>query len=66
MQTQAVPPLWQSTAVFAVGTAVGDWTLELTGWTLGTSVLFLGAIVVVVGYLTRAEKDRTEPARRGE
>ncbi len=105
---------------FALGTAVGDWTLELTGWppgksvllplalilavlvawklgmgpvlsfwlayiltrplganigdylaspradgglglgTLGTSVLFLGTILVVVIYLTVTDKDRTE------
>src|SRR4051795_6467687 len=105
---------------FALGTALGDWTLELTGWspgvsillplgliaavfvawrlgmgpvlsfwlayiltrplganigdflgapksegglglgTLGTSVLFLGTILVVVIYLTITDKDRTE------
>src|SRR4051812_8925190 len=105
---------------FALGTAVGDWTIELTGWspgqsvmlplglilavlvawkvgagpvlsfwlayiltrplganigdylasprsdgglglgTLGTSVLFLGTILVVVIYLTITDKDRTE------
>jgi uncharacterized membrane-anchored protein len=105
---------------FALGTAVGDWTLELTGWsagvsvllplalilsvlvawrlgagpvlcfwlayvltrplganigdflgsgrsdgglglgTLGTSVLFLGAILVTVVYLSVTDKDRTE------
>jgi uncharacterized membrane-anchored protein len=105
---------------FALGTAAGDWTLELTGWspgvavllplglilavlvawragagpvlcfwlayiltrplganigdflgapgadgglglgTLGTSVLFLGTILAVVGYLTRTDRDRTE------
>ncbi len=105
---------------FALGTAVGDWTLELTGWspgaaillplglilavlaawrlgagavlsfwlayiltrplganigdflasargdgglglgTLGTSVLFLGTILLVVVYLTVTDKDRTE------
>ncbi len=108
---------------FALGTAVGDWTLELTGWsagtsillplglilavlaswrlgagpvlsfwlayiltrplganigdflassradgglglgTLGTSVLFLGTILVVVVYLTVTDKDRTEQQR---
>jgi uncharacterized membrane-anchored protein len=108
---------------FALGTAVGDWTLELTGWspgvavllplglilavlvawrlgagpvltfwlayiltrplganigdylaspksegglglgTLGTSVLFLGTIVLVVAYLTITGRDRTEIAR---
>ena len=105
---------------FALGTAAGDWTLELTGWspgaavllpmglllavlvawragagpvlcfwfayiltrplganigdflgsphgdgglglgTLGTSVIFLGTILVVVIYLTKTQKDRTE------
>jgi uncharacterized membrane-anchored protein len=105
---------------FALGTAVGDWTLELTGWsagksvllpaglllavfiawrvgagpvlsfwlayiltrplganigdylaspradgglglgTRGTSVLFLGTILVIVIYLTITDKDRTE------
>jgi uncharacterized membrane-anchored protein len=105
---------------FALGTAAGDWTLELTGWsagaavmvpaslllavliawklgagpvlsfwlayiltrplganigdylasphadgglglgTFGTSVLFLGTILMVVIYLTRTQKDRTE------
>jgi uncharacterized membrane-anchored protein len=104
---------------FALGTAAGDWTLELTGWgpgpsvllpagliavvvawrlgagpvlsfwlayiltrplganlgdflasppgdgglglgTRGTSILFLGAILVVVSYLTRTHKDQTE------
>jgi uncharacterized membrane-anchored protein len=109
---------------FALGTAVGDWTLELTGWspgaaillplglilavlvawrlgmgpvlsfwlayiltrplganigdflaaprsegglglgTLGTSVLFLGTIVVIVSYLTITDKDRTENVRQ--
>jgi uncharacterized membrane-anchored protein len=104
---------------FALGTAAGDWTLEVTGWgpgpsvllptaaiaavigarklgagpvlsfwlayiltrplganlgdflgadrtesglglgTLGTSVLFLGTILVVVTYLTKTHKDRT-------
>jgi uncharacterized membrane-anchored protein len=110
---------------FALGTAIGDWTLELTGWspgaavllplgfilavlvawrlgmgpvlsfwlgyiltrplganigdflaaprsegglglgTLGTSVLFLGTIVVIVIYLTMTDKDRTETVRQG-
>jgi len=108
---------------FALGTAVGDWTLELTGWsagvsvllplglilavlaswrlgagpvlsfwlayiltrplganigdylasprsdgglglgTFGTSVVFLGAILAVVLYLTKTDVDRTEAAR---
>jgi uncharacterized membrane-anchored protein len=34
---------------FALGTAVGDWTLELTGWTPGASVLLpLGLILAVL------------------
>ena len=34
---------------FALGTAVGDWTLELTGWSPGTSVLLpLGLILTVL------------------
>jgi len=34
---------------FALGTAVGDWTLELTGWSSGTSVLLpLGLILTVL------------------
>jgi uncharacterized membrane-anchored protein len=110
---------------FALGTAAGDWTLDLTGWgpgpavllpagliaavfaawklgagpvlsfwlayiltrplganlgdylgsspgdgglglgTLGTSALFLGAILLVVSYLTKTHKDQTELAYRG-
>ncbi|WP_033823741.1 hypothetical protein [Kitasatospora sp. MBT63] len=34
---------------FALGTATGDWTLELTGWTPGVSVLLpLGLIAAIV------------------
>jgi uncharacterized membrane-anchored protein len=34
---------------FALGTAVGDWTIELTGWSPGASVLLpLGLIVAVL------------------
>jgi uncharacterized membrane-anchored protein len=34
---------------FALGTAVGDWTIELTGWSPGTSVLLpLGLILAVL------------------
>lgn len=34
---------------FALGTAAGDWTLELTGWTPGTAVILpLGLIVATV------------------
>ena len=37
---------------FALGTAAGDWTLELTGWTPGVSVLLPSALIaaVVVGW----------------
>ncbi|KQZ70783.1 hypothetical protein [Nocardioides sp. Root151] len=35
---------------FALGTATGDWTLELTGWGPGQSVLLpLGLIVLLIG-----------------
>ncbi|MEU0251612.1 hypothetical protein ABZ299_03605 [Streptomyces sp. NPDC006184] len=34
---------------FALGTATGDWTLDLTGWTPGVSVLLpLGLIVAII------------------
>ncbi|MFG2474715.1 hypothetical protein [Streptomyces fagopyri] len=34
---------------FALGTATGDWTLELTGWTAGVSVFLpLGLIVAII------------------
>ena len=33
---------------FALGTAVGDWTLELTGWGRGTSVLLPAGLIVAV------------------
>ncbi|MFI1452291.1 COG4705 family protein [Streptomyces roseus] len=34
---------------FALGTATGDWTLELTGWTAGVSVLLpLGLIAAII------------------
>nr|WP_110316653.1 hypothetical protein [Mycolicibacterium moriokaense] len=37
---------------FALGTAAGDWTLELTGWGPGTSVLLPAALIVatVIGW----------------
>ena len=37
---------------FALGTAVGDWTLQLTGWGPGTSVLLPAALIaaVIVGW----------------
>jgi uncharacterized membrane-anchored protein len=34
---------------FALGTAAGDWTLELTGWGPGTSVLLPAGLIVAVG-----------------
>jgi uncharacterized membrane-anchored protein len=40
---------WVSVLVtFALGTAAGDWTLELTGWTPGRSVLLPAALIVAV------------------
>lgn len=33
---------------FALGTATGDWTLELTGWTPGTSVLLPAGLIAAV------------------
>jgi uncharacterized membrane-anchored protein len=33
---------------FALGTAVGDWTLELTGWTPGVSVLLPAFLIVSI------------------
>lgn len=33
---------------FALGTAAGDWTLELTGWGPGTSVLLPAGLIAVV------------------
>ena len=33
---------------FALGTAAGDWTLELTGWTPGVSVLLPSALIAAV------------------
>lgn len=33
---------------FALGTAAGDWTLELTGWSPGTSVLLPATLIAVV------------------
>ncbi|BBY67729.1 COG4705 family protein [Mycolicibacterium helvum] len=33
---------------FALGTAVGDWTLELTGWGPGTSVLLPAGLIVAI------------------
>ena len=37
---------------FALGTAAGDWTLELTGWGPGISVLLPGALIgaIVIGW----------------
>jgi len=33
---------------FALGTAAGDWTLALTGWSAGVSVLLPGGLIVAV------------------
>jgi uncharacterized membrane-anchored protein len=33
---------------FALGTAVGDWTLDLTGWSPGTSVLLPAGLILAV------------------
>ena len=33
---------------FALGTAVGDWTLELTGWSPGASILLPGGLLLAV------------------
>src|SRR5690349_25020534 len=33
---------------FALGTAVGDWTLELTGWSPGVAVLLPAALIVLI------------------
>jgi uncharacterized membrane-anchored protein len=33
---------------FALGTATGDWTLELTGWSPGRSVLLPAALIAIV------------------
>ena len=33
---------------FALGTAAGDWTLDLTGWSPGTSVLLPAGLIVAV------------------
>jgi uncharacterized membrane-anchored protein len=39
---------------FALGTAAGDWTLELTGWSPGRSVLLPTALLGVVAVAWRA------------
>ena len=39
---------------FALGTAVGDWTLELTGWSPGTSILLPAGLLLVVLVAWRA------------
>ncbi|QEN17321.1 hypothetical protein [Mycobacterium sp. ELW1] len=33
---------------FALGTAAGDWTLELTGWTPGISVLLPASLIIAI------------------
>ncbi|MFE3193832.1 hypothetical protein ACFXHA_32850 [Nocardia sp. NPDC059240] len=43
--------LWYWLAVlvtFALGTAVGDWTLQVTGWGPGTSVLLPAGLIVAI------------------
>jgi uncharacterized membrane-anchored protein len=39
---------------FALGTATGDWTLELTGWTPGKSVLLPAGLIALVCLAWRA------------
>jgi uncharacterized membrane-anchored protein len=38
---------------FALGTATGDWTLELTGWSPGVSVLLPLGLIVAIALLRR-------------
>jgi uncharacterized membrane-anchored protein len=38
---------------FALGTAAGDWTLELTGWSPGVSVLLPLALIVIITFCWR-------------
>ena len=42
---------------FALGTATGDWTLELTGWGPGTSVLLPLGLIAIVTVLWRFGAD---------
>lgn len=35
---------------FALGTAVGDWTLELTGWSPGVAVLLPAGLIAVIAF----------------
>ncbi len=39
---------------FALGTAAGDWTLDLTGWAPGSSVLLPTALIALVFAAWRA------------
>jgi uncharacterized membrane-anchored protein len=39
---------------FALGTALGDWTLDLTGWSPGTAILLPAGLVLVVFLAWRA------------
>ncbi|MXG91512.1 hypothetical protein GRQ65_18355 [Nocardioides sp. YIM 123512] len=39
---------------FALGTAVGDWTLELTGWSPGASILLPAGLILAVVVAWRA------------
>jgi uncharacterized membrane-anchored protein len=38
---------------FALGTAAGDWTIELTGWTPGAAVLLPAALILAIGLAWR-------------
>ncbi|HWI43767.1 MAG TPA: hypothetical protein VNS81_09100 [Nocardioides sp.] len=38
---------------FALGTATGDWTLELTGWGPGVSILLPAALIAIVALVWR-------------
>jgi uncharacterized membrane-anchored protein len=42
---------------FALGTALGDWTLELTGWGPGASILLPLALIAIVTLLWRRGAD---------
>jgi uncharacterized membrane-anchored protein len=42
---------------FALGTATGDWTLELTGWSPGVAVLLPLALIAIVTVLWRGGAD---------
>lgn len=42
---------------FALGTALGDWTLELTAWQPGTAVLLPAALIAAIAILWRLGAD---------